>query len=81
MSTTGDVLGTAINTAQNAIRLAFRTAHPAGVKPLPTVAELADLLLALDKAKGNAIETVIESDIAAAGGRSSLSQYIVMMLG
>ena len=64
MSTTGDALGTAINTAQNAIRLAFRTAHPAGVKPLPTVDELTALLLSLDKAKGNAIETVVQLDIS-----------------
>ena len=72
MSTNGDALGVEINTAQTAVRQAFKTAHPPGVKA--TADELSALILALDKAKGNAVENTIQSDVAAAiSGVSSLA--------
>ena len=61
MSTNGDALGVEINTEQNAVRQAFRTAHPPGAKA--TADDIVALILALDKAKGNAIETFVHSDI------------------
>lgn len=63
MSAVGDALGTAINTAQAAVRAAFLAAHPAGRKPPPSTADFSALSLALDQAKGNAIEASTGVDI------------------
>ena len=66
MSAAGDALGQGMNAGQAAARDAFLAAHPPGSKPAPTAADFAALILAIDKARGNAVEVTIQADIAAA---------------
>lgn len=61
MSAAGDALGQGMNAGQAAMRDAFIAAHPPGSKPAPTAADFAALTLAIDKARGNAVEVAIEA--------------------
>ena len=61
MSIAGDALGTAMNVETAAERTAFTTAHPPGSKPVPSTADFTALALAIDQARGNAVEAAIEA--------------------
>ena len=66
MSDAGDALGTAMNAGQAAACAAFASAHPPGSKPAPSPIDYRALTLAIDKAKGSAVETEIQSVVAGA---------------
>lgn len=76
MSIAGDALGTAMNSGQAAARAVFVAAHPPGSKPAPSANDFAALTLAIDKARGGAVEATIQSDIAAA--ISGVSQLAIV---